>query len=159
MSNGWNWGKRCWATSNAPLAPPALMRAGVLPAMTQTSLHLPGNLILLNRSVVEDYDAPDVAAGYILSEDTQRRTTDPLQRLLEGVGLRENFRLLTTGTIAPEALNAYAEALLTRPPAPPETETLLARFDQSTVRPMTGRATAPLLPDATWLRLQSICGG
>jgi hypothetical protein len=25
--------------------------------------------------------------------------------------------------------------------------------------PMADRATAPLLPDSTWLRLQNICGG
>jgi hypothetical protein len=162
----------------------ARLKAGnlaVLPAMTQPSLLLPGQLILLNRSVVEDFEEPDVAAGYILNEDTRRARTDPLGELLSNVGLRENFRLLTTGDLAPEALDAYAEHLLTRPTPTAPTEPLLARFARAELRstpyayarditgetvlpliegdPMAGKATQPLLTDADWLRLQNICGG
>lgn len=156
-------------------------RVAVLPAMARPSLSLPGHLTLLNRSVIEDFEEPDVAAGYLLNAETQRATTDPLRDLLNVVGLRENFRLLTTGDISPEALKRYAEHLLTQVPVPPATDALLARFDDAGVRstpyayalditgettlpliegdPMNDRATAPLVPDATWLRLQNICGG
>lgn len=156
-------------------------RVAVLPAMTQPSLALPGELTLLNRSIVEDFEAPDVAAGYLLNAQTQRAMADPLRDLLKVVGLRENFRLLTTGNISTKALQVYAEHMLSTPPPPPADEVLLARFEGAEVRstpyayalditgettlpliegdPMNDLATAPLVPDATWLRLQNICGG
>ncbi|HIF76850.1 MAG TPA: hypothetical protein EYQ36_04120, partial [Sulfitobacter sp.] len=124
---------------------------------------------------------PDVAAGYVLTEDVARSEHDPLRALLEAVGLRENFRLLTTGDISSEALDAYAEQLLMRPAATPKVDAQLARFAKAELRskpyafarditgestlpliegdPMNGKLTAPLMSDADWLRLQSICGG
>ena len=156
-------------------------RLAVLPDLTRPSLHLPGRLIVVDRAVLEDHEDPDVAAGYILTEDVARAAHDPLRELLEAAGLRETFRLLTTGDIAPEALNAYAETLLTRATAKPQIEGHLARFDKAELRstpyayarditgentlpliegdPMSGKLTAPLLSDADWLRLQNICGG
>ena len=153
----------------------------VVPAMTRSSLHLPGGIIVLNRSVIEDYEEPDVVGGYILAEMVARDAVDPLRALLEATGLRENFRLLTTGEVAPNALDAYAEFLLTRIPRPPATHALLARFEATELHstayayalditgetvlpliegdPMTGVDTSPLLTDADWLQLQSICGG
>lgn len=156
-------------------------RIEVLPAMTRPSVSLPGNLTVLNRSVIEDFEEPDVAAGYILNAESQRHQKDPLRDLIEVVGLRENFRLLTTGDLTPAALKAYAEHLLTHNPPDAPTEALLERFKEAKLRstpfayavditgettlamiegdPMADSATAPLLPDATWLRLQNICGG
>jgi hypothetical protein len=153
----------------------------VLPNMTRPSLHLPGRNIVLNRSVIEDYEEPDVAAGYIVTEMTNRAATDPLRDLLRVVGLRETFRLLTTGDIAADALDAYAEHLMARDATRPDTAALLARFETAELRstpyayalditgetvlgliegdPMNGRLTAPLMSDAEWLRLQNICGG
>lgn len=152
----------------------------VLPDMTQDSLHLPGDLILLNRSVVEDFEEPDVAAGYIVTELTLRDASDPLRDLLEVVGLRENFRLLTTGEISPKALDTYAENLMTQPAPAPDLAAQLARFEYAALRstpyayarditgettlamiegdPMHGKLTEPLISDANWLRLQAICG-
>ena len=156
-------------------------RLAVLPDMTRPSLHLPGRLIVLDRSVLKDHEEPDVAAGYILTEDVARAARDPLRELLDTVGLRETFRLLTTGDIAPDALNAYAETLLTRETVKRQIEGQLARFAKAELRstpyayarditgettlpmiegdPMNGKLTAPLLSDADWLRLQNICGG
>ncbi len=153
----------------------------VLPAMAQPSLHLPGGLIVLNRSVVEDYEEPDVAAGYILTEDTLRTAHNPLRGLLEFAGIRETFRLLTTGDVAPGAIETYAEHLMKRPRPAPAITAQLARFNAAELRstpyayarditgesvleliegdPMANRATAPLLSDADWLRLQNICSG
>lgn len=159
------------------------LRAGplaVLPDMTQETLHLPGELILLKRSVIEDHEEPDVAAGYIITEQTRRDAADPLRHFLEVVGLRENFRLLTTGDVTEAALDTYAEHLMTTPAPDPDINALLARFEQAKLRstpyayarditgettltliegdPMTGKLTEPLMSDANWLRLQSICG-
>ena len=153
----------------------------VVPEMAQRSLHLPGRLIVLDRRLFEENDEPDVAAGYILAEDTLRSDADPLRGLLNYAGVRESFRLLTTGEIAAPALDAYAEALMTRPRPDVPLAPLLARFDSAMLRsspyayardpsgettldlieadPMNGRATEPLMSDADWLRLQSICEG
>ncbi|MBM1690152.1 hypothetical protein [Sulfitobacter geojensis] len=153
----------------------------VLPNMTQDSLHVPGDLILLDRSVIEDFEEPDITAGYIVTEQARRDVTDPLRDLLQVVGLRENFRLLTTGDVAPEALDLYAEHLMTTPPAAVDTGRQITRFERAALRstpyayarditgettleliegdPMNGKLTEPLMSDANWLRLQTICGG
>ena len=153
----------------------------VLPNMTRPSLHLPGGLVVLNRSVIEDHEEPDVAAGFVLTEMTHRAVKDPLRDVLEVTGLRENFRLLTTGDLAPAALDSYAEHLMTQKPTAPEISAHLAQFEAAALRstpyayalditgestlamiegdPMNGRLTEPLMSDADWLRLQTICGG
>lgn len=156
-------------------------KLAVLPDMPQSSLHLPGGMIILSRSVIEDYEEPDVAAGYVLTEMANRATEDPLHDLLGVVGIRENFRLLTTGDISDAALDIYAEHLITRAKSVPEKTAHLAQFEAAALRstpyayavditgetvlylieadPMNGRLTEPLMSDADWLRLQNICGG
>ena len=153
----------------------------VLPEMTRPSLHLPGNLIVLDRSMIEDFEEPDVAAGYIVTELTRRDASDPLRDLLRVVGLRENVRLLTTGDVSAAALDTYAEHLMTAAPVPVRLKDQLARFERAALRstpyayarditgettlpliegdPMNGKLTEPLISDANWLRLQAICGG
>lgn len=162
----------------------ARLKAGklaVLPAMPQSSLYLPGGMIILSRSVIEDYEEPDVAAGYVLTEMTNRAVDDPLHDLLRAVGIRENFRLLTTGDVSDAALDRYAERLMSQPASVPETAAHLAQFEAAALRstpyayavditgetvlgliegdPMNGHLTEPLMSDADWLRLQNICGG
>ncbi len=156
-------------------------KLAVVPALGRPALHLPGGVIVLDRSVFEDWEEPDVAAGYILSELATQLERDPLADLLDVVGPWENFRLLTTGEVSGDALDAYAEHLMTAPAHTPDTANLLALFEASDVPatpfararditgestieliegdPMQGRDTEPLLPDSAWLRLQSLCGG
>ena len=157
------------------------LKLAVVPALGRPALHLPGGVIVLDRSVFEDWEEPDVAAGYILSELVAQIERDPLANLLDVVGPWENFRLLTTGEISGDALNAYAEHLMIVPPKAPDSANLLALFEASDVPatpfarayditgestleliegdPMQGQATDPLLPDSEWLRLQNLCGG
>jgi len=159
---------------------PGKGQAVVLPAGIARAAHLPGGLVLLNRALVEDYDGPDVAAGFILAERARAAATDPLQTMLHAVGLRATFRLLTTGTLPDGALRAYAEELPTAAPRPLADDTLLARFAEAGVPsspyayaldisgetvlglieadPMRGRTHEPVLSDADWVRLQGICG-
>lgn len=157
------------------------LKLAVVPALGRPALHLPGGVIVLDRSVFEDWEEPDVAAGYILAELAMQVERDPLGRLLDVVGPWENFRLLTTGDISGAALDRYAEHLMTAPPTAPDTGNLLALFEASDVPatpyararditgertlaliegdPMQDRDTEPLLPDSAWLRLQNLCGG
>lgn len=153
----------------------AVMRGGI-----DTATHLPGGQILLARQLLEDHEEPDVAAGFILAERSLARQHDPLRDVLAHGGLLAAFRLLTTGQLAPQTLDAYAEYMLTRRVTEPDRATLIAAFAKANVRsspyafarditgetvlelieadPMRGKPVSPLLSDADWLRLQSICG-
>lgn len=153
----------------------------ILPGAIDTSLTLPGSIILLDRALVEDFEAPDVAAGYVLAEKTLAAQSDPLEALLAEMGIMASFQLLTTGQLKSEMLDRYAEILLVRPRAQPDDAALLAAFDARSVSsapyaysldvtgesvlplieadPMAGRDTVVLLSDPDWLRLQNICGG
>ncbi|WP_187429466.1 hypothetical protein ROLI_032540 [Roseobacter fucihabitans] len=156
-------------------------RLSIMPGATQTSLYLPGGHILLNRALVEDFEEPDVVAGYAVVAQSQSRLHDPLRDLLEVSGTWASFQLVTTGALQRETLDAYAEYLLTQARVEPEPEVLVGVFSQAQVRstpyayardisgesvlplieadPLAGKPAKALLSDADWLRLQGICGG
>ena len=145
------------------------------------SAHLPGGIVLLDREVVEGHEDVDVPAGYILAERERAGMRDPLATLLDQAGLMASLRLLTTGALPPETLDAHAEALLLRAPVEVDPERLLDAFDEAGLRsapyaravdvtaerttaliesdPHAGRNGRDVLSDADWVRLQGICGG
>ncbi|KUJ82282.1 hypothetical protein [Ruegeria profundi] len=152
----------------------------ILPAGVQTSLSLPGGIVLLNRALVEDHEDPSVAAGYIIAERARTEAQDPLDDLLDRTGVTTAFRLLTTGELTPEIIDTYTEQVLSelRPSLPddevlevfaqtalPSTpyayavdvtgETVLGLIEAD---PMAGRPLQQVLPDRDWVRLQNICG-
>lgn len=156
-------------------------KLAVLPAGVAGTLSLPGGIIVLNRSLIEDHEDPAVAAGAILAEQVRASQQDPLAGLLEHGGMMSAFRLLTTGSLDRKALDRYAEAALSQPRPDVSDEILLARFEAAAVPsspyayamdvtgetvlalieadPMAGRSVEPVLPDSEWVRLQGICGG
>lgn len=173
---------------NARAARPALARLAqrtgvrrivILPAGIRDSLALPGGLVLLNRGLIEDHEEPDVAAGYVIAEQARRALFDPLAAVLAEGGPLASFRLITTGEMPVEVLDAFAERVVTRPRPEVPTETLLAAFAGAGIRttpyayavditgettlelieadPMAGASAAPVLADRDWLLLQSIC--
>lgn len=174
-------GRQALADLQQRLMPGDSGRIYVLRSMPQPSLHLPGHRILLNRSVVEDTEEPEAAAGYVLAEDLRMEATDPLHQALSGMGLRASFQLLTTGDISEKLLLDYSEHLLAKLPHTVDDEALLSRFRASGVRAtpyayavdVTGETTVelieadpikpnqakPVLDDSAWVSLQSICGG
>lgn len=153
-----------------------VLRAGV-----SDSLHLPGGIVLLNKALIEDYDDPAVAAGYILSERARVTEYDPLAELLSHAGPAASFRLLTTGKLTQANLDAYAEQVLINPRPALSDQTTLGIFAQSAIPttpyayarditgesvlglieadPMAGRTLEPVLSDRDWVQLQNICGG
>lgn len=158
--------------------PPDLyvMRTGL-----RDSLHLPGNLLLLSRSVVEDYEDPEIAAGFVVAEYLRARAQDPVDRLLDEAGTGAVLRLLTTGELTQDTLGDHARTLVGAEPRALPADALIAGFAAAGIqtRPygyavdITGESTLPLieadpypsgapepvLRDSDWLRLQSICGG
>ncbi|WP_375689426.1 hypothetical protein [Pseudooceanicola sp. LIPI14-2-Ac024] len=141
--------------------------------------HLPGGIVLLNRSVVEDTSDPDVVAGYVIAELLRARRSDPLGDVLRAAGPVATVRLLTTGALPEEALDNYARTVLTDPPVELPDEALITGFKDHRVRSsayayardISGESTLtlieadpyaeapaePVLSDANWLRLQAIC--
>lgn len=142
--------------------------------------HAPGRVLLLRRDLIEGYDGPEVAAGYLLAEKLRAEARDPLADALAYAGLRATFGLLTTGNLSAAALHDYGRALLSAPPAPLSDEALLARFQAAGVPSgpyaravdPSGETTLglieadpfapparpkPLLTDGEWVSLQGIC--
>lgn len=153
----------------------------VLPSTAQVTAHLPGNIMVVNRSLAEDHEGPEIMAGFLLAEGLRRDQRDPMLDLLEQAGFRATIRLLTTGEVGEEPLRDHAARLLTTTPLPVETEILLPRFERAGISsepfayaldlsgetvldliegdPMRGRLRAPLMSDQDWIALQEICGG
>ena len=152
----------------------------VMPSALEATATLPGDIILLGRSVVEDHDTPFVAAGYLVEADLSRQLRDPALDLLDDATLLETGRLLTTGTLAERALFAHAERRVQMgSPAPGDGE-LIARFaalglptepfayakdiSGETVLGLIEGAALPVsearapLNDGDWVALQGICG-
>lgn len=162
-------------------APDGAAQLVVLRGGVSEAAHLPGGIILIGRALVEDYEEPDVVAAYIVAEHIAAQIRDPLRSLLDHAGFIATFRLLTTGSMTGETLDAYAEHLLTQPPRAIPDETLLAGLEAWSVRarpyayarditgeqtlalieadPFARAAPEPLMSDNDWLRLQAICGG
>jgi hypothetical protein len=145
----------------------------------RTAAHLPGNIILLSRHLVEDQDGPDAAAGFALAEKLRAEMDDPLVPLLRHAGLVATFRLLTSGELPAGALDGYAETALPAEPAALPDPLLLERFRSAGIAsspyayavdpsgetvlglieadPFRNAAPPPILPDGEWISLQTIC--
>ena len=174
------YGTRALAALNQRLAPGRRERLTVLPSGVATTEMLPSGILLLNRALVEDYDDPEVVAGYILAEQLRSDRRDPLERLLRTLGVVQTIRLLTTGELPRDALARYSEHLLGSTPDPVPNEALLARFKSARLAStpyayaidISGETTLPLieadpfrgtrgdlvLSDDDWVSLQGICG-
>ncbi|WP_439154233.1 hypothetical protein [Yoonia sp.] len=150
-------------------------RIVVLPGLPQGAAALPGGIIALDRTLLEQADDPAIVAGYILSARSARFRVDPLEQILQSAGLRVTFRLLTTGDLPSEVLQAHAARVIAGEAARPDAATLRTAFAaaQVPVAPYNAVATvrgdtlAPdtvtqtalplILRDDEWVSLQNIC--
>ncbi|MCU0826920.1 MAG: hypothetical protein MUE52_05830 [Tabrizicola sp.] len=153
----------------------------VMPEGVSQPLHLPGDVIILPRSLIEQANGPEAAAGAALVERLRSRQTDPIIPLLQHAGLKATFQLLTTAELSDEAIAGYGETALRATPEPLDTATMIRAFEVAQVPatayaaaidpdgktlselaagdPYKGLAPSPLIPDETWIALQGICGG
>jgi hypothetical protein len=153
----------------------------VMPEAVDQPLHLPGDVILLPRKLVEKADGPEAAAGAALVERLRSKTRDPIIPLLEYAGLRATFQFLTTAELPDTALGGYGEAMLRAAPLRLPDTSLIAAFEAAQVPatpyalaidpdgavtgglvsgdPYKGLAPSPLISDEAWIALQGICTG
>lgn len=151
-----------------------IMRNGVRGAIA-----LPGGAMILDRTLVEDHESPDVLAGYVVAAHLRAALHDPLADLLDYGSAFDTIRLLTTGDLSDKLLSRYAEHVLLSKAPDLSNDALLNGFKSWSVRSTpyayavdpTGETTLglieadpfakaiapPLLNDADWLQLQSIC--
>lgn len=163
---------RTFGTDSAP----ALV---IFPATIPDTISLPGNIVAASAALAEDFETPEVLAGYLLAEAVRREAQDPVQTFLSEAGLSVTFRLLTTGEIAEEAIHAHAARLLSRDAVTVDDGALLARFAAAQISsqpyafardvsgeqvlglieadPLRGGAGSAVLSDADWVSLQEIC--
>ncbi len=164
---------------SAILGPDATLR--IVPQGVQGVIGLPGGTFLADKSLVEDYEDPDVFAGFLLAEKTRLATLDPMQAVLKSAGVIATFQLLTTGKLDDAALLDYAKDRVSMRSAPVDSETLITAFQEHNLAltpyanalDITGETTLPLLEadalrndtpisslgDTAWVSLQGICGG
>lgn len=151
----------------------------IFPSTIPDTISLPGNIIAASAALAEDFETPDVIAGYLLAERVRRETNDPVEVFLSEAGLRVTFHLLTTGQIAPEPIHAHAARLLSRDAQMVGAQDLLDQFAEAGISsqpyafardvsgetvlelieadPMRGQRGEPVLRDADWVSLQEIC--
>lgn len=159
-----------------PEAPPRLV---IFPDAVPATLSLPGTIIAASADLAEDFETPDVLAGYLLAEAVRSDVEDPVYTFLSEAGLRATFRLLTTGEVAEDAIHAHAVRLLSRDAQSVPNQALLARFEAAEVSsqpyafardvsgesvlglieadPMRAGAGPVVMSDADWVSLQEIC--
>jgi hypothetical protein len=145
----------------------------------RTSTHLPGKFILLNRTTVEDFEVPEVVAGFAIIEKAILDLNDPMKNLLSFAGTSVVLKFLTTGKLNDRVLEEYAIYLLHKEQVIPDIEIILEEFKLADVNPkyyayaidVTGEATSDLIKQENtnqnrrvlskddWLGLQTICGG
>lgn len=148
-----------------PDAPGQLVVVQDLP---QGAVALPGDLIMIDRRLVEGSDDPAVLAGFVMAADAA--APDALRSVLDSSALRATMTLLTTGDLPDHTLRTQAVALH-QAATPPDPEMLKASFAAAATAPTPARpaqgatlatyATSPtgqpLLDDNAWVRLQNIC--
>jgi hypothetical protein len=164
--------------STRVLGPPA-PRIVLVPSAIPDTISLPGELIVASAALAEDYETPEVLAGFLVAEELRGDIADPMLLLLEEAGLVATLRLLTTGNLPASALQDHAVLLLSRPAGPVPGDLLIERFAAAGIStepyayardvsgesvlalieadPMRGETPAPLMSDEGWLSLQNVC--
>lgn len=150
----------------------------VLPEGVARPMHLPGDVIILPRHLIEQAEGPEAAAGAALVEGLRAKARDPILPLLDHAGLAATFQLLTTAELPDTALQGYGEAALRADPVPLDDELLVQAFKSAQIPatpfalsadpeamlqslaeadPYKGLSPTPLITDEDWVALQGIC--
>lgn len=150
----------------------------VVPGGVKTTASLPGTALVVGHGIVEDFEDPSAAIGFMVAEATYASESDPLERILDFGGVSESFRLLTSGQLGADTLSEYAEHLAITPTGKPTDAGLIEAFSRiglsaspyAYALDISGETTlplieadavitqnAPILTDGEWVALQDIC--
>lgn len=150
----------------------------VVPELMQGAVALPGGLIVVDYGLLRASDDPAAAAGFILASRAAVVKMDPLEEVLREAGLGVTFRLLTTGEVPPQTLQAAAQGLVTSDGATAARDVLrdtlaMAQIPQAPYLkvadartgtmpdlgddPLKGTDVPAVLNDSDWVSLQNIC--
>ena len=151
----------------------------IIPNSSKKILSLPGNIHLIDKTVIEDYDTPEVVAGFIFSALERAKKDNPFEKLIKEAHTGAVIRFLATGKLTNKFLQNYSAKTLIDPDSNLDYSNLLKLFQNAKVATspysyaidVTGETTselikgdpylhktAPLLiSDTMWLSLQTIC--
>jgi len=168
-------GARALQKLSARLFPNETVTLVVLPTTLKATAHVPGGTLLISHTLVEDFETPEVVAGFALAEHLRARQGNSLGTLLEASPFRASLALLSTGRLREIDLQRMAEWLVIKPPVSVPEQALLATMQQRGVATapygyaidISGETTAafltesteavPVLDDTDWIALQGIC--
>ncbi len=167
--------------STRVFGPDAAPQLVIFPATIPATITLPGNIIAASAALAEDFETPEVFAGYLLAEEARQTSHDPVGTFLSEAGLRVTLRLLTTGQIEEAEIHAHAARLLSRETTVVDNGVLLEGFGAAQISsqpyafardvsgesvleliegdPMRGGSGPAVLSDGDWVSLQEICTG
>lgn len=139
-----------------------------------TPVLLPGNVILMPLSVIEQAQSPDVLAGWVLSANSNFLRGHVLRPLLEDVSIWTVMKMLAAQDLSGSEKSALARAALSAEFQRPRVSTLLNAFDGAEISttafakaenmpellqrdPYPAGSPRPLLKDGEWVGLRDIC--
>ena len=154
------------------IGPTSTGKLVVVQELPQGAAALPGGIILIDRTLIEQRDDPAIVAGYILAAVTAGEGNDPLETLLQDAGLQTTLSLFTTGELPDPVLQTYAQTLKDTATMAISPDRLASAIDAAAIprspyledsqvdvtwsAPM-AETPRPILDDNDWVRLQGIC--
>jgi len=153
----------------------------IVPGETINVLHLPGKIIVISKALVEDFDDPDVLAGYVLAQIQREAKSNALDELMRQMSNMEIIQFLFGKSPDAKTLRSFSKDWITKNKVSLDLESLMKEFNNreisslpySYAKDVTGKTTQflinsektsekarkPSLDDSSWLALQTICGG
>jgi hypothetical protein len=152
----------------------------IVPSGLTDAVALPGNYYLVGRNLVEDFETPEVLAGYLLAANLRSGGPEATIRdVIASASFSETLKLLTTGSLPQSAADHYAEALLSQDRPNVTSAAIIPAFAAAGVSarpyafaidatgettlhlieadPTAGQTPNALLSDSAWVELQGIC--
>ncbi len=164
------------------LVPDRRLAIHILQNIPFHSHSLPGDLVILNAGLLDYHDGPEVIAGYILLESVRLNGEDPLIPFLQQTRMTHLANLLFGWAIPTESYDQYAQNLRHSETAPIPAARLQTAFQQAGFPftpfaavyanestdpnrilrnndPQADKDYRPLMTDAAWQSLRTICLG
>ena len=153
----------------------------IVPSETIDAIHLPGKIIVISKALVEDFDDPDVVAGYVLAQIQREAKSNALDELMKQMSNIEIIQFLFGSSPDASTLRGFSKDWIIKKQVGVDLESLMNEFNKRAISALpysyaidvTGQSSQsminsekisekvrkPSLDDSAWLALQTICGG